>query len=310
MTDDLIMAGDNAGQLVRQEQGAAIVQRAATNELQATAAAAQARAFVEARWALAKKMPRDWYQVRDGFLKDCDRPAFAAIARYHKPIGKGVDGWSIRTAETLLRHMTNVLSEHCVTHDDDRIRVVRVMCTDLENNNSHFKDIVIEKTIERSSLKPGQESIRSRINSQGRPVYLVAATEDDLLNKQAALESKALRGLVLRLFPGHILDEALDRVQQTLRNQVAKDPDAERKRLVDAFAAIRVLPADLKTYLGHEIDKITPQEIVDLRAIYSTIRDDEATWADVMESRATKREAGPVEKPKTLDDLTKRKETP
>jgi hypothetical protein len=310
MTDDLIVPGlDGAGPPLRQEQGSMMLQRAATNELQATATAAMARALVEARYFLAKKMPRDWLQVRGGMLKDCERPGFAAVARYRKPVGRGIEGPSIRFAEAFLRHATNTLSEAHVMFDDERRRIMRVTVTDLESNTSFFKDVAIEKVVERSSLKPGQEAIYSRINSQGQPVYLVAATEDDLLNKQAALESKALRTLALRLLPGDILDECMDRVKATLNNEVAKDPDAERKRLVDAFATLRVQPSDIKAYLGHEIDKITAKEIVELRAIYSAIRDEEASWVEVMETRTAKREATTTtEKPKTLDDLTKRAE--
>jgi hypothetical protein len=294
MTDDLIVpALDGAGPPLRQEQGGVMLQRAAmTNELQAAATSAQARALVEARYFLAKKMPRDWLTVRGGMLKDCERPGFAAVARYRKPIGRGVEGPSIRFAEAFLRHATNTLSEAHAMFDDER----------------YFKDVAIEKVVERSTLKPGQEALYSRINSQGQPVYLVAATEDDLLNKQAALESKALRTLALRLLPGDILDECMERVRTTLSNEVAKDPDAERKRLVDAFAALRVQPADIKAYLGHEIDKITPKEILDLRAIYAAIRDEETSWVEVMETRTAKREAASGEKPKTLDDLTKRGE--
>ena len=306
MGDENTAPSAPSGAIVRQEFGAQ--QIAVQAETASAAVAAQARAAVEARYIMARHAPRDWDTVRVSLIKECTRPGFAAVARYHKPVGKGVEGPSIRFAEAALRAMTNVLPETSTIFDDDKKRIVRVSVTDLEANVTYTKDIVVEKVVERSRLRPGQAALSTRVNSGGQTVHLVAATEDDLLNKEAALASKALRGLALRLLPGDILEECMDAVVETLNNQAAKDPDAERKKLVDAFASLGVQPSDLKLYIGHDLGTVSPKEIVDLRAVFSALKDGEATWTEMLEHKGVAKKTDATDAPKTLGDLTKRKE--
>ena len=263
-------------------------------ETASTAVAMQARAATEARYIMALRRPRDMDQVRQDLLKECQRPSFAEVARYHKPIGKGVEGPSIRFAETAIRCMKNMLIETPTIYEDATRRIVRVSVMDLESNNTYHSDISIEKTVERSRLRDGQVALAQRQNSRGEIVYLVEATEDDLLNKQGALISKAMRNLSLRLIPGDLIDEAEELIKKTLRDRAAKDPDAERKRIADAFGALHVTPLQLKAYLGHDLAQCVPAELEELRAIYQTIKDGETTWTSVMEERTR-----PAEETKT-----------
>ena len=66
----------------------------------------------------------------------------------------------------------------------------------------------------------------------------------------------------------------------------AKDPDADRKKLIDAFAGLRVMPSDLAKYLGHDVGTSSPAEIDDLRTIYAGISTGETTWTAIMAERA------------------------
>ena len=266
-------------------EGFGSVTSTALAETASSSVAAQARAAVESRYIIAMQRPRDWDDVRLALMKECKRPRFAQTARYLKPVGKGVTGFSIRFAEAALRCMRNVLPETSTVYDDSLKRIMRVTVTDLEANVSYSQDVVIEKTVERSKPREGEPPIAVRTNSRGFKTYTVRADDDDLLNKSAALVSKALRGLALRLVPGDILDEAMDEILRTQQNEDAKDPGAARKALVDAFAAIGVKPSDLKDYLGHDLDSSTPAELADLRAVYAALRDGEATWKATIEHK-------------------------
>src|SRR5262249_19719900 len=114
--------------------------------------------------------------------------------------------------------------------------------------------------------------------AKGQAVYVVVCTDDELANKEAASVSKAVRQLGLRIIPADLVEEAMDRCIQTMRQGDEKDPDDARKRLADAFASIGVSPRDLTDYLGHDLGKLGPQELAKLRAIYAAIRDGESTW--------------------------------
>jgi hypothetical protein len=254
-----------------------------------TAALAQAerqKAQIQARFIVAQRNPRDWDQVRARLLRECRRPGFAAVARYHKPIGpKGVEGMSVRFAEAAARCLTNLLCESEVVFEDDERRQIRVTTCDLEANLSYPIDVMISKTVERRKLPDGETALRVRTNSRGEPVYVVRATEDELLNKVGSAVSKAVRNGILRILPGDIADECETLILETVRNEDAKDPDAAKKKVLDAFGTLNIQPADLKEYLGHALDQVTPAELIELRSLYTALKDGEANWQAALESR-------------------------
>ena len=261
----------------------------------ATMLASQAKAAVEARFIMALNRPRDWDDVRIRLLAECRRPAFAQnkSAYYIKPIGKGVEGLGIRFAEVALRCMTNVLVETTTLHDDALSRMIKVSVTDLEANETVEKSITLTKTVERSKPLDDGSYLSVRSNSQGYKTYTVPATDDDLLNKEGALVSKAIRVLALRIIPGDLQDECEAIILKVREDKAAADPSAERKKIADGFAELAIKPSELSEYLGHDFGGCSPAELVKLRGLYGAIRDGETSWTSIMESaRAEAAEAG------------------
>ena len=258
------------------------------SESAAFAMAAQQKAIVEARYKMALARPRDLDMVRQAMLKDARRPSFANVAIYHKPVGKGIEGPSIRFVEAAIRNMTNILTETATVSEDDERRVIRVAVSDLETNTYFSQDVTVTKTVERAKLPQGEKPIRVRTNSYGKPVYILHGTDDDILNKQNALISKAVRTLGLRLIPGDLVDEALLEIKKTMAQQDRQDPDAAKHRIIDAFAQLGVAVESLKDYVGHELSALDPNELQTLRAIYSAIKDGETSWKAVMDDKAEK----------------------
>jgi hypothetical protein len=275
------------------------------SENAAFAMAAQMKAIVEARYKMALARPRDLDTVRQNMLKDAHRPSFASVAIYHKPVGKGVEGPSIRFVEAAIRNMTNILTETSTVSEDDERRVIRVSVSDLETNTYFSQDVTVTKTVERSKLPQGEKPIRMRTNSKGQPVYILHGTDDDILNKQNALISKAVRTLGLRLIPGDLVDEALFYVRQTMATQDAQNPDAAKNRIIDAFSQLGVNVESLKDYLGHELSSIDPNELQTLRAIYSAIKDGETSWKAVMDDKAEKEADAKAEQKKSKSTAKK-----
>lgn len=257
-------------------------------ETASSAVAAQAKAMVESRYVMALKKPRNWDQVRQDVIRECRRPGFAhnKSAYYRKPIGNGVEGLGIRFVEVALRCMTNVLIETTMIFEDNLKEIHRVTVTDLEANTTYPLDVRVSKTVERSKPMDDGSYISMRTNSSKRLVYTVPANDDDLLNKRAALISKAIRTLGLRIIPGDIQDEGEAEIKRVRINRAAQDPAAERKGIVDDFGEIGVKASDLADYLGHSLDQCSPAQLVDLRGIYGAIRDGEATWKSAMENKA------------------------
>ena len=247
----------------------------------AVAAAEAAKARIQAAYIMALQRPRSYDQSRIKILEACSRPSFAEKVEYSKPVGGGkpIVGPSIRFAELALREWGNISYESQVVYDDEITRRISVAITDLETNTTFSASIQLNKTVERKKTD-GREVVGERINSYGDKVYIVKATEDEIMNKQAAAISKTLRNEGLRLIPQDIIEEAIERARETVKRRDKADPDAARKKLADAFAALRIMPTDLEKYLGHPLGQTSPAELQDLRSIYQTIRDGEAKWSD------------------------------
>jgi len=262
---------------------------------------------IQAGYMVAMANPRDVEEARVRILQHCKRPRFAETVEYYKPIGSGgVSGPTIRFAELALREWGNIISDIQVIYEDDMKRRSKVFITDLETNTTFTKEITIQKTVERKSNK-GRDVLGSRKNSYGDTVYVVMATDDEIHNKEASLLSKALRNEGLRLIPTDIVDEALEVARDTLKKRDAKDPDEAKRRILDAFSKISIMPKDIKEYLGHDVSRVSEVEISELRKIYQTIEEGSASWEDYM---AKKKPVGEIPKDDDGgdDDGAKKKE--
>lgn len=284
-----------AGAMVK--QGFDATEMTVSADVQSAALQAQATAEVQARWLIAQKCPRNLDGVRVRLLAECKRPGFALAAEYSKPVGgKKAIGPSIRFVEQALRCLTNVYAATTVISEDQFVRRMQVVVTDLEANVSWPRQISIEKTVERSDTN-GRKAISERLNSYGKKTFLVAATEDELLNKENAAISKAIRTAGLRILPGDLVDEAMAMCKQVRDAAVKADPTAARKRMVDAFAAVGVSPEQLAEYLGHGLDSCNPSEIDELRGLHEAIKDGESKWSDAMELKRSGEPVGQVQAP-------------
>lgn len=269
-----------AQETAREEKGMGLATVARTGELASTAAAAQSKATIEAAYIIALNRPRNVDDARAAILKACKRPRFAEAARYSKPVGgQAIVGPSIRFAEQAIQAYGNIRVASSVIHEDNNIRVLHVSVTDLETNISYGQDVTLQKTVERSRVRPGQIVISQRTNSNNQTTYIVQATEDELANKVAAAQSKIIRNSGLRLIPKDIIEEAMELCEKTL-SEGGEDPDAMRKKIVDSFAELGIKAAELEAYLGRPLAQVTPKDRTQLAMIYRTIRDGEAKWSD------------------------------
>ncbi len=284
--------------------GASLTIMERKGEVAIAAMAARAKAEVEARFTIALNRKRIIPDVRDTILNSCQSPAFARGAVYRKPVGGGktVDGFSIRFAEEAIKTMGNISVDTMTIYEDDDKRTIHITVTDLETNATYGDEISIAKTVERRELKAGQVAISERMNSTGQKVFLVAATEDDLANKINSAKSKIIRNSGLRLVPQDILEEAWNEITNTLEKG-GSDPKAETKKICDSFSALGIRPSELERYLTHSLESVSPKELNGLRAIYTAIKDEETSWAEVMATAAPKKpELDPAEASRTASE--------
>ena len=247
---------------------------------------ARIRADAQVRATLAIARPRDLDTVRERLLKDAHRPGFADVAEYSVPrAGTKITGPSIRFVEAALSALGNNTVDTMIIREDDENRLCEVTVADNERNQVYRQAFMVKKYNERRQLPQNckqEDIIGTRTNAEGQTLYLIKASEADVMMKQNAAASKVIRTLGLRLLPGDIKDEALDVCRETRQKQDAENPDAARRKLLDAFGKIGVSVAELKNFVGHDLATCSPVEIDGLRKIFAAIRDGEATWQDVV----------------------------
>jgi hypothetical protein len=263
-----------------------------------------ATARIQSAYIVAAKNPRNVDVIRQEVLRECSRPSFctpdeskngSSLAIYRVPRGSvkqsdgswvnnNIEGPTIRFAEMLLRSWRYLSIEVNPMGEDDKQRLLQVICTDYQSCNFTSEIVSVPKTVERKKLKSGDECLAQRTNTYGDPVYLVKATDDELAMRTNALISKARRNLILQAVPGWLIEEGVDKVRETARTKDAQDPDAARRKLFDAYATVGVSVAQLVEYLGHE-NQLSPTELEDLRGYYSGIREGVTKWSDVVASK-------------------------
>lgn len=250
---------------------------------------ARIRAEVGARAALAIARPRDLDVARERLLRDCRRPAFAESAEYAVPRGgTTIRGASIRMAEAVARALGNLDVQVVLVAEDDERRIMEAVVCDLETNTVWRQAFSVRRVVERRRLPPGaraEDVVGQRVGADGQVLYLIRASEADLMMSQQAAASRVLRGLILRICPGDILEEAITTARETRERGTNQDPAAARKRILDAFAGIGVSASDLKAHLGHPLEQCSPAEIEALRGLYAAIRDGQTTWAEATRQR-------------------------
>lgn len=279
------MTEQQTTQLVKSDGFSAIETRQ-NAETAAIAMSAKVRAGIEAACVMAERHPRNWLTTRAKLLDECKRPGFCDSAIYSLPRGGAtITGFSIRFAEAALRYMTNMSAGSEVVYEDDEKQLVTVTVRDYESNTSIEVSINVPKRVEKKKLKSGERPLSSRVNSYGDTVYLLPATDDEIAMKHNSLVSKAIRNAVLRMLPGDIADECESAIAKTKNSRDAKDPMAETKRVVDAFAEIRVMPESLEEYVGHSLETLSPKELDELRGVRLAIRDGIISWVEALETK-------------------------
>lgn len=289
--------------VVRQELG--VVEARHNNETAMSAVAAREEATVRARYSMAIARPRDVESFRVKLLRECKRPGFAELAEYSRPVGKEKNqngqwveklatGPSIRLIESAIQHFGNLVVESPVIYDSESERMVRCSMCDMESNSYWSQDVVIPKRVEKRGKKlpngsfappDGRTVVGQRSNSYGETTYLVVATDDEVTIKQSSLISKTQRKNGERLLPSDIIQEALMACRATLALHDAEDPDAAKRKVIDAFASQNISPKDLESYLGKPLDRMQPSDINELRGVFTGLKEGDTTWEEALSAK-------------------------
>ncbi len=256
------------------------------------AAAVRAAEEIKVAYQMALYRRRNIQQARQVLMDVCARPSFALLVEWEKPVGgRKIRGVTIRLIEEAIKAYGNIQTTKTTVYEDAVSRKIVVKVIDLENNISYEDETVIQKAVERSQF--GDRTVISqRTNSKGEQVYLVDATEDEMLGKTNAQVSKMIRTLAKRLIPADLIEYGVTVAKRTVRKADSVDPKKASNEIFDSFKNIGITPDMVAVYVGSNKPIFTADELDSLRGLYTALKDKETTWREVVESLGKKKDDG------------------
>ena len=212
---------------------------------------------VQASMVMARKCPRDQNAAYARIIEACKRRSLAAQATYAYPRGGStVTGPSIRLAEVLAQSWGNL--DFGIVEIEQRAGESTVMAYawDLETNVRQVKIFSVPHA--RFTKKAGLVSLQDP-----RDIYEMTANQG----------ARRLRACILGVIPGDIVEAATDQCTRTL-TEGHTEPLADRVRqMTAAFSALGVSVEMIEKRLGHRLKVTNEQELVQLHAVYRSIKD-------------------------------------
>lgn len=226
----------------------------------------QERAIAEAQGQLimAKRFPRHIASAWEELKEACQIPAFANVAFYTIPQGGSkVTGLSIRFAEELARVFGNFEYGHrelSRTEAGPGVRdfgrsEVEIYAWDKQTNNRQIRQLTVLHVLD---TKDGPRKLRD---------------QKDIDNRIANVASKQMRGRILAMMPKWIIESASEECKKTIAGANTEPLSVRARKMTAAFGAYGVTVAHLEKYLGHGLDDILLDELINLQGVYAALKD-------------------------------------
>lgn len=223
---------------------------------------------VQAAMVVAKRFPRDPVAAMDKVLKDCTRRTLAESALYsYSRGGADVTGPSIRLAESAAQSWGNI--QFGVRELEQNLgveSVVEAYAWDLETNVRQSRVF----TVSHSRKARGQIK---RLDDP-RDVYELVANNG----------ARRLRACILSVIPSDVIEAAVEQCEKTLTAHADTSPEAIKKMIEIFESEHGVLPDLIQKRLGCRIEAIRPAQMVQMKKIYTSLRDGmskPADWFDI-----------------------------
>jgi hypothetical protein len=226
----------------------------------------QSRAIQEVQAAviMAKKFPRDMNAAYTRIIESCRRSTLANQSVYAYPrAGQTVSGPSIRLAEVLAQNYGNLQFGVKEIERHSGKSVAESYCWDLETNVRESKVFEVPHEVQ---LKGG----KMKRLTDPRDIYEIVANNG----------ARRLRACILGIIPGDIVEAAVMECRRTMAKGGGEPLGDRIRKAVLAYKELGITQAMIEERLGHEIGVTTGEELVELQAIYTSIRDKQSKRSD------------------------------
>lgn len=233
---------------------APVVARPDNDAMVATLSAREV-AKVQTGMMMARRFPRDEVASMDRILQACTRPTLAEGALYeYARGGSDIRGPSIRLAECLAGYWGHIDCGWRVVEERPGATKIETYANDLQTgaNWSITFDVVHERV-----ARGSKQAI-----SDPRDIYEHCANA----------ASRRLRACILRVIPGDVVEAAVRQCERTLHTKVEVTPQLIADML-GQFAEIGVTKPQIEKRIQRRVDAMTPGMMVQLRKIFTSLRD-------------------------------------
>lgn len=232
-------------------------------------------AETQVKYLMAQRFPRDVVANTDKILNAFTRPTLAEKAAYQFARGgSDITGPSIRAAEAIAQQWGNLeqgfreLSRGIDPSDGVPFSEVEAFCVDLEARTSKRLQFIVRHW---RDTKSGGYKLKDE-----RDIY-------ELVANQA---QRRVRACILSTIPGDVTEAAMNQADVTLRTKADTSPEA-MKNMVIAFEQFGVTQEQIVKRIQRRLDAIQPAQVVSLKRIWASLRDDMSTPEDWFEPEAS-----------------------
>ena len=239
---------------------------------QGTVAVEASRAITEAqgKLLLAKQFPRNYTSCYAKAIEACQRKTFAEKAFFSYPRGgQSVTGVTIRFAEEMARCYGNLdygIKE--LSHEDGKSEM-QAYCWDLETNTISSQNFTVEHIRE----------------ANGRSTKLTS--QRDIYERTANDGARRLRSRILAILPPDLVEDCIKECHKTIAGKNDIPLIDKVKNMVTGFAKVGVTKEMLEKRLGHTVESVNSDELVEYISIFNGLKQKETTISDWFEQPKT-----------------------
>lgn len=214
---------------------------------------------IQAMVFMAKQFPRNQIQAADRILNACTRQTLADSAVYSYPRGgQNVEGPSIRLAEVLAQNWGNLDFGIRELSQENGVSTVEAYAWDLETNVRQAK---VFQVAHKRMAKGGTKTL-----TDPRDIYEMVANQG----------SRRLRACILSIIPGDIVEAALAQCSVTQAASVGATPEEIKetiRKLTATMGKFGITAENIQDRYQCRLEAIRPAQIVELRKIYTSLKD-------------------------------------
>jgi hypothetical protein len=218
-------------------------------------------ADMQVSYLMAQQFPRDEVKAMDRILLAFTRTALAEKSQYQfSRGGTDIRGPSIKAMEAIATAWRNIDSawrerSRGIGPNGVPYSEVEAVAVDLEGRTRKRIAFIVPHW---RDTRQGGYALKDE-----RDIYELCANQ----------AQRRVRACLEAIIPGDVVDAAMAQADATLKSRADTSPEAMAK-MIEAFAQFGITKEHIEKRIQRRLDAITPAQVVSLKRIYASLRDE------------------------------------